>query len=136
MKHLVVVLLSLVITACGTANTLVIEPADGNKRYSAVQVVEHNPTVNVPEEVITVFETELNKGIYESGAFANGNDLRLFYTFISLEEGNRLARWFWAGLGNSGEVSITIQVVYKDQDDNELAKSQVEGRICSGFFGG
>jgi hypothetical protein len=79
---------------------------------------------------------ELNKGLYESGSFANGDDLRLFYTFISHEEGNRMARWFWAGLGNSGEASITIQVVYKDSNDVEMAKTQVEGRIGSGFFGG
>ncbi len=115
---------------------LVLAPAEGAKRFSNIAIVEHNPTVSVPPEVTNVFETELKKGLYASGSFSEGQELKLFYTFISHEEGNRLARWFWAGLGNSGEASITIQITYKDMNDIELAKTQVEGRIGSGFLGG
>jgi len=50
--------------------------------------------------------------------------------------GDRLSRWFWGGIGNAGEGMVVVQVRYIDVVGKELARTQVEGRIGSGFFGG
>lgn len=39
-------------------------------------------------------------------------------------------------MGNSGEGSLIVTVRYLDSNGLELAKTQVEGRIGSGFLGG
>jgi hypothetical protein len=126
----------LIITGCGTARTLVLEPVETTTKYTNVKIVADNPNVNVPSEVIEIFESTLRKGLYDDGVFTNGEDLRIHYTFISHDPGNQFERWFWGGLGNAGEGSITIIVTYKDLGGNEITKTQVEGRIGSGFFGG
>jgi hypothetical protein len=47
-----------------------------------------------------------------------------------------LQRWFWGGIGNSGEASVTLKVDFFDPASAQLGTIQVEGRIGSGFFGG
>lgn len=136
MRKLIFFFIVLFVTGCGTAKTIVLEPPKASGKFQHIQILSHNPTVDLPVEVAEVFEGELRKQLYESGKFKNGEDLKLFYTFVSHEEGSRFARWFWGGLGNMGEASITIQVLYMDKNETELAKTLVEGKIGSGLFGG
>jgi hypothetical protein len=136
MRILTTVLLALVLAGCGTARTLVLEPPETNARFSSAALIAHNPTVEVPPEVTGRIEAVIGKGLFEGGAFTAGEDLRIYYTFISHEPGNRMERWFWGGIGNAGEGSVTIMVRYVDATERELARTQVEGRIGSGFFGG
>ena len=136
MRNVLMLMAVSVLAACGTARTLVLEPVADTGKFSRADVIAHNPTVEVPAEVTAKLEAVVNRGLYESGAFQHGPDLRIFYTFVSHDAGDRFARWFWGGIGNAGEGSVTLMVRYVDQSDRELAKTQVEGRIGSGFFGG
>lgn len=136
MKFFALAFVTLSLAACGTAKTVVLEAPKARKTYSSVDIVSNNPTVDVPADVTRVFEGELRNELFGEGPFSAGEQLRLLYTFVSHEEGNRLARWFWGGIGNSGEASVTIMVVYTNNGGEELAKTQVEGRIDSGFLGG
>jgi len=74
--------------------------------------------------------------LYEEGPFTPGSELRIIYTFVGVDEGDQFARWFWEGIGNASEGTITVRVRYLDDQDKELTNTQVEGRIGSGFFGG
>ncbi len=65
-----------------------------------------------------------------------GKELTLKYRFIQFQEGSQFERWFWGGIGNAGEGSITCEVLFLDPAGAEVAKIQSEGRIGSGFFGG
>ena len=67
---------------------------------------------------------------------ACGTALTVIYTFVSHDPGNQFARWFWGGIGNAGEGTLTVHVRYLDAEQRELASTQVEGRSGSGFFGG
>ena len=136
MRNFYFVLIILILTGCGTARTLVMEPVQSTTKYTHVMLVADNPTVEVPDDVTETLEETINKGLYEEGPFVNGDDLRIHYTFISHDPGNQFERWFWGGIGNAGEGSVTILVTYMDESGNEIAKTQVEGRIGSGFFGG
>lgn len=124
------------LAGCGTASTLVLEPVQTADRFERVELLAHNPTVAVPADVTQKIESVIRKGLYESGTFSHGDDLRILYTFISHDPGSQFQRWFWGGIGNTGEGSVTVMVRYVDKSDKELAKTQVEGRIGSGFFGG
>ncbi len=131
-----IILSAIILTGCGTAKTVVLEAPDVSTKFNEVELVANNPTVNVPEEVDVLLRTTIEKGLIEEGSFVKGNDLQIQYTFVNHDEGSRAARWFWGGLGNAGEGTVTVMVVYLDKDQKELAKTQVEGKIGSGFFGG
>ena len=136
MKSILLFLVVITLTGCGTAKTIVLEPPKEKVTYSSVAIIPNNPTVQVPDEVTEVFEGELNKSLFDEGPFSSGDGLKLLYTFVQNDEGDRFERWFWGGLGNAGEASVTVMVRYVNDDGDELAKTQVEGRIGSGFFGG
>lgn len=136
MKHALFVFVFFALTGCGTARTLVLEAPETKTAYSSISIISENPTVQVPAEVTRVFEDELRKSLFDEGPFSTGDGLKLMYTFMQHDEGDRFSRWFWGGLGNSGEASVTVQVKYTNGAGEELAKTQVEGRIDSGFFGG
>jgi hypothetical protein len=136
MKRALVIGLALLLVGCGTARTLVLEPVKTHSRFSGVELVESDATVTVPPEVTGKIRSVVEKGLYENGAFTRGNDLRIVYTIVSDNPGSQFQRWLLGGLGNAGEGSLVIMVRYLDATDTELAKTEVEGRIGSGFFGG
>jgi len=130
------VLSLILLTGCGTAKTVVLEAPDTSTKFSTVELVANNPTVEVPPEVDALLRSTVEKGLIEEGNFVKGDELQIQYTFVSHDKGNQVARWFWGGLGNAGEGTVTVLVKYLDKDQKELAKTQVEGKIGSGFFGG
>ena len=136
MRNIMIISIVMLLTGCGTAQTLVLEPVTTTSKFNSVALIADNPNVNVPSEVTQKLESVINKGLFEDGPFTAGSDLRIHYTFISHNPGNQFERWFWGGIGNAGEGSLAIMVKYFDSDDKEIAKTQVEGRIGSGFFGG
>ncbi len=123
--------------ACATGRTLVVEPAK-KTTFAAARIVEEQPTVSVPGEVEASFKESLTKKLYdpEKGKFVSGDGLVVRYQFIQYTAGNRFSRWFWGGIGNAGEASTTIKVLFEDVAGAQLGDIQVEGRIGSGFFGG
>src|SRR5690349_7905194 len=136
MKRSLIVGVALLLSACGTARTIVMDPVKTSTRYARAELVENNPNVKVPAEVTQTFRSAVEKGLYEKGAFNRGQDLRVVYTFVSHNPGSQFERWFWGGIGNAGEGSVAVNVVYMDANGTELGKTQVEGRIGSGMFGG
>jgi hypothetical protein len=136
MRNLIIISIVFILSGCGTARTLVLEPVTTNNKYTNVTLIADNPNVEVPADVTDKIESVIKKGLYEKGPFSIGNDLEIHYTFISHDPGNQFARWFWGGIGNAGEGSVAVTVRYIDKSNKEIAKTQVEGRIGSGFFGG
>ncbi|WP_019451798.1 hypothetical protein [Cupriavidus sp. BIS7] len=136
MKRMLLVGIVVVLGGCGTARTLVLEPVKQPNHFQRVELVEAPATVKVPAQVTEKFRSVVEKGLYENGKFLRGNDLRISYTIISDNPGSQFQRWFWGGIGNAGEGSLVIMVRYLDASDAELAKTEIEGRIGSGFFGG
>ena len=136
MKPVIAMCLALVLSACGTAKTVVMEPVKSGNRFQELTISEGDSPVPVPGEVRDQLRGVLEKGLYESKAFARGIALTVIYTFVSHDPGNQFARWFWGGIGNAGEGTLTVHVRYLNAEQRELASTQVEGRIGSGFFGG
>lgn len=135
--HLSLLITGIVVLAgCGTGRTFVIKPLETKPQVSSLDVSEGNSTVSVPEEAKKAFHEKLTKFLYEEGAFQRGNDLKIKYRFIQYNTGSQFKRWFWGGIGQAGEGSMTIEAKYFDATDKELATIQSEGRIGSGFFGG
>ncbi len=136
MKRILIIGIVLFLGGCGTARTLVLEPIKQPNHFQRAELVEGPATVKVPAQVTEKFRSVVEKGLYENDRFQRGNDLRIVYTIISDNPGSQFQRWLWGGIGNAGEGSLVIMVRYLDASDTELAKTEIEGRIGSGFFGG
>ena len=78
----------------------------------------------------------LERRLYEESGFEKGSELRIRYRFVQFDPGNQFARWFWGGLGNTGEGSLSIEAKFVDSSGAEIATIQAQGSINSGFFGG
>ena len=131
-RHLIglgVILSVILLAGCGTAKTVVLEAPDTSTKFSTVELVANNPTVEVPAEVDALLRSTIEKGLFEEGNFAKGNGLQIQYTFVSHDKGSQVVRWFWGGLGNAGEGTVTVLVKYIDKDQKELAKTQVEEKL-------
>jgi Domain of unknown function (DUF4410) len=136
-QHIAFLLTALVIcTACGAGKTLVMKPLDTQAQISSIDVVEEKATVTVPDDVRQTLSAKLSQALYEEGTFAKGPEMTIRYRFIQYNPGSQFTRWFWGGIGNAGEGSLTVEATYVDASGNELATIQSEGKIGSGFFGG
>lgn len=126
----------LIFAGCGTARTFVMEPVSTKINANTVEIVEGKSTVDVPKEVTDKFHQQLEQILYDKEKFGRGSELKITYRFIQYNKGNQFTRWMWGGIGNSGEGTLTIEAVYSDVTDKQLAKIQSEGKIGSGAFGG
>ena len=140
MRSLTVILLSLLLAACGAGRTIVLDPAERADiaTYHAASISHADDTVEVPEKVVDAFDAELRKVFFEKkAAFREGEDgLRVAYRFLQFDPGNRFSRWFFGGIGNAGEATMLAEIRFLKPDGAEMARIQVEGKIGSGFFGG
>jgi hypothetical protein len=126
----------LVLAACGTGRTMITAAPEARYVAASLTIQEGTSTVAVPTEVNATLQKLLAEALHGKAGFARGTDLTLRYRFVQYSAGDRFQRWFWGGVGNSGEGSMTIESVYVDRTGAEKAKIMSEGRIGSGFFGG
>jgi hypothetical protein len=129
------VCLSFTLAGCGTGKTMVMDAGEARKA-SSISVSEGQATVAVPVDAETTFRKKLDELLFAKGGIKQGQDVTLTYRFVQFNEGNRLTRWFWGGIGNAGEGNLTIEVTYADPSGKQLGKIMSEGKIGSGFFGG
>lgn len=125
-----------VVSGCGVGRNLVVKSPEMRYRAASVDVSEANSPVSVPADLRSEFQSKLNQYLYQDGSFKKGSELKIRYRYIQYEPGNQFSRWFFGGIGNAGEGSLTIEAKFLDPADKELATIQTEGRIGSGFFGG
>ena len=125
-----------VFAGCGAGRTLVLKPPEMKLRAVSVELSETKSTVSVPADIKFEFEEKLKELLFGEGGFQKGQDLKIKYRFIQFNPGNQFTRWFWGGIGNAGEGSLTIEAKYFDVADRELSLIQTEGKIGSGAFGG
>ena len=129
-------LAALMLAGCGVGRAMVIKPPDAKLKVASVQVTEWRSPVEVPSKVTSEFANKLNQYLFKEEGFRKGPELTIIYRFIQYDPGSQFTRWFFGGLGNAGEGSLTVEAKYLDATDNELATINVEGRIGSGVFGG
>lgn len=123
-------------TGCGVGRNLVVKAPDAKVRAASVDFMEANSPVSVPADLKSELQGKLTQYLYQDGGFQRGSELKIRYRFIQYEPGNQFTRWFFGGIGNAGEGSLTIEAKFLDSGDKELATVHTEGRIGSGFFGG
>jgi hypothetical protein len=137
-SRLAILGMSLLVVACGTGRTLVMEPPQ-RKAFSAVTLARADDTVSVPDQYRTQFVNKIRGLLYgtkeKPGPFAEGPGLTIRIKVVQFDEGNQFERWFWGGIGNAGEGSMHVVADFFE-GDKKLAQTQIEGRIGSGFFGG
>ena len=126
---------ALVFTGCGAGRTIVMRPPETVFSAKSVEIMEETPTIKVPEKARRYFKEKLESFIFEEGGLEKGPRLRVSYRFIQFNPGSQLTRWFWGGIGNAGEGSVTVEAKYYD-GEREISSIQVEGKIQSGAFGG
>ena len=128
---------ALILSGCGSGTTLVVDPPEQAATAVRSVIVEGAPAViQVPAETEQKFVENLKHCLYEEAGFQQGTELHIRYRFIQFDPGNQFERWFWGGLGNTGEGSLTIEAKYVDAAGQEVATIQAQGSINSGFFGG
>lgn len=133
---LILVAGGLPLAGCGAGKTMVMEPGEAAVTVGSIQLREGRSTVNCPPAVVALFRSKLEAQLYRPGGFTQGGDLSLTYQFVQYNSGDQFTRWFFGGLGNTGEGSITVQVIYADRDGKQVGKIMSEGKIGSGAFGG
>jgi hypothetical protein len=126
----------LALAGCGAGKTMVMEPGAEAIKVGSIELREGRSTVNCPPAVLALFRSKLEAQLYKPGSFTQGGDLSLTYQFVQYNAGDQFTRWFFGGLGNAGEGSITVQAIYTDRDGKQLGKIMSEGKIGSGAFGG
>jgi len=128
---------------CGGGRTMVMNRPDNSVKAKSVSISIDNATVDVPEYVTKYFDKYLAALLYEGDpnsdvkivSFHKGPELKLIYKFIQYEPGERVARYFGAGMG-SGEGSLTVEATYYDNNNNKICTIQAFGNVTAGFFGG
>ena len=135
---LLFLIISLFIYGCGAGKTVVMEPVSDqtNSRVSSVKIEQLQATCNVPDEASVEFRNLLNEKLYAAERFREGDELVIKYRFVQFDEGSQFERWFWGGIGNAGEGTLTVEASFCDSKGNVISKIQSEGKISSGFFGG
>jgi len=132
-------LVCLFLTACGTGRTMVMEPVAERKVFSAAKLERATDSVDVPEELRTMFTDQLRGDLYgkddKAGLFSEGEGLTIRVKVVQFEGGSQFQRWFFGGIGNQGEASMQLLTEFFE-GDRKLANIHTEGRIGSGFFGG
>lgn len=124
-----------ILSGCGTGRVLVLDSIKLDKSITGVTIEPDKSTVFVQTEIKEKFEKHLREKLDEAG-FKENKDLTLCYRFIQMNEGNRFGRWFFGGIGNVGEGTLTAEIKYLDSSRQEIGKIQSEGKIGSGAFGG
>lgn len=122
------------LAACGTAKTTVAQAPQEKAGYRSIQIVEEPSNVQVAPDLAKEFRHELESGLFKQVGFKRGEQLRLAYRIVQLDEGSRLSRALPAG--QSGEGSVTVEVKYFNAKDQPLAQTRVEGKIDGGVVGG
>lgn len=130
-----------VLVGCGAGRTMVLKAPVEKVTTREIGLVEEEPTVNVPREVRDTFHEKLERALFEAKdgkepPFARGSDLKLRYRFVQFNPGSQFSRWFWGGIGNAGEGTMTVEATFLREGGEDLSKIQCEGKISSGFFGG
>jgi hypothetical protein len=79
-----VLVLAVAVAACGTGRTLVMELPAKKATFMSARVVEEQPTVAVPPEVLAKFETVLARKLDDAskGGFTAGEGLVIKYRFV------------------------------------------------------
>jgi hypothetical protein len=125
-----------VLSSCGTGRVIVLQSVHNVPSNPGIRIQAAKDTVKTSQEISNKFSKYLSEALYTEEKICWGDDILLKYRFLQINEGNRLARWFTAGIGNAGEGSLTIEATYYDKSDKLLGKIHTEGKIGSGFFGG
>ena len=132
-------LVCLFLTACGTGRTMVMEPVAERKVFNAAKLERATDSVDVPQELRTMFTDQLRGDLYgkdaKPGVFSEGEGLTIRVKVVQFEAGSQFQRWFFGGIGNQGEASMQLLTEFFE-GDRKLANIHTEGRIGSGFFGG
>jgi hypothetical protein len=124
------------LSGCGAGRTLVLDSSTKKSNASTVNIVQGKSTIDIPDDKINEFHSKLSQLIYDENNFETGSDLTITYRFLQYNEGNQFTRWFWGGIGNAGEGTLTVEAVFSDLSGDKIARIQSEGKISSGFFGG
>lgn len=98
-----------------------------------LDVVEGDSPVEVPEDIRKVFAERLNQLLPGRELFKRG--LKIKYRFVQYDPGNRFLRWLWGGIGGIGMGLITVEAMYLDGADQELATIKAEGMVGDSFSG-
>lgn len=136
-RALIVVTAGLALSACATATTTVLAPASGVQpaTYASIQLQPTADTVPVPAAAQTHFRNRLNEYLFaKDSRFKQGEDLTIRYRFIQFDEGNRALRYL-IGMG-AGKGTMTVEIVFLDKQQKELAKINVGGELSMGVLGG
>ncbi|MEM8772799.1 MAG: DUF4410 domain-containing protein [Pseudomonadota bacterium] len=124
----------LLIQACASGSTTVLNPASSAEKYSSITIEAAEDTVEVESELSDYYEAQLRELLYVEDGFGEGGELTARYRFIQVDKGSRAARYF-VGLG-AGKGSLTIETVFLNAAGEEVAKIQSGGEISGGFAGG
>lgn len=124
------------LACCGTSHTLVLEQADDMNYLPGVAPPATfelralpSPGAEVPAEMRASFEDRIRFRL--EGSRVSG--LLIEYRFVHAGGDDQIDRWF---TGGSGRRTVTVDVVFKNEDDERLARIQAEGRFQPGLLGG
>jgi len=136
----VLLCMAMFLVGCGAGRMMVLEPAKGKAmKITSVSIKEEPPTVKIKKEDREKFKLMLVqalKSVCGIESTEENPDLVVEYKIIQYNPGSRTARWFWGGVGNAGEGSVTVDAMFLTRNGERVGHIQAVGKIQSGFFGG
>ncbi len=127
--------MGLLLPACGTGHTAVMQAPLAGQHFRAAWVEERDSTVDVPLEEKADFSAELTTQLAKEG-FAAGDGLKITYRFIQYDRGQQSARWALGGLGGVGQGKLIVEATFTNMAGESLGKISAEGQISAGAAGG
>lgn len=135
-KYLLILPIAMALSGCmGSGKTTVLDAPTERLAAHTFKLAEGKSTVGADLDIKRQFEQEVKNGLKESN-MTEGGDLIIEYRFIQFDEGSRFVRYLVGGMGNAGEGEMTVEVLFKNQNNKELGRIHVGGKITAGVFGG
>lgn len=138
MKKAIMLVMALVLAACGSSNLIVMEPVKAPAKTDAVTLVYDGSTVGVPEENITKTRQLMEEAFYGGKAplFRNATGgVTIKYGYLSYKPGSQFGRYMLGGLG-VGKAKMVLRADFVGADGVKLGSAQADAEISGGFFGG
>ena len=123
-----------IVSGCSSATTSIKVPVNSQKRYSSFVIEENNIGTNISAEQKKVFEKKLTE-LFLKDKYTKGDGLKVKYSFLAYNEGNRFVRYM-IGFG-AGKGKIVIKTTFYDARTNQiLGETETESELSIGLFGG
>lgn len=136
MNKLFIITLTLILTACTSSKTHVVEYLNYTKPVEGITIKHVADAECLKPEIREHFLNTLTSKLYEENNYKYGNDITLSYSFECIQEGNRFMRYMIGPFSDTANGKLIVAVTYLDPFNKIVGKIESQAKISGGLWGG